>query len=314
MDRQLPPELIAKIIHDIVDTPSLLSLCLTSKITHGEAAKYLYHHIDDLGSVDERPHLQLLETLVANPNLASLVQTYISNCVALSKDPEEELARHPPTSNRPDPYVDGRRRSWRIWGLLPRALAVMVNLKLFRFREAVDRPSAHWILANPSTFKFQLEELEWGCYEETGEDLVRFLETQKSLKTLCLRDAPSCPIPFSVCPDLISIKGESGAVTKLLPGRPNITEVYWNQSRYRDGNGAHVSGIRIIPAILPELKRIRLLSIKDHGSSREPKLTKLVQWMPVLVILEVFHLPRVSYSTFIFKDCYDVHHPYRRTF
>ena len=124
----------------------------------------------------------------------------------------------------------------------------------------------------------------------------------------------SCPIPFSVCPDLISIKGESGAVTKLLPGRPNITEVYWNQSRYRDGNGAHVSGIRIIPAILPELKRIRLLSIKDHGSSREPKLTKLVQWMPVLVILEVFHLPRVSYSTFIFKDCYDVHHPYRRTF
>jgi len=191
----------------------------------------------------------------------------------------------------------------------------MDNLKLFRFREAIDRPSAHWILANPETFKFQLEKLQWGCYEETREDLVRFLETQKSLKTLCLHDGRSFPIPPSVCPNLVSIEGESDAVANLLPGRPNITEVYWNQNHYRNGNGGHASGISVLPSILPELKRVRLLSICDDGSSREPKLAKLVEWMPALVVLEVYHLPRVCSSLLILRGMLSVansRHPYRK--
>jgi len=141
---------------------------------------------------------------------------------------------------------------------------------------------------------FQLEELQWGCYEDPAEELVRFMETQKSHKMLYLCGDISCPILPSTCPDLVSIQGQSDAVAKLLPGRINVTEIYWNPTWFPDGNGDPAPGIAILPAMLPELKRVRLLSICGDGfSPAEPVLAKLVGYMPALVVLEVGHLHHV---------------------
>jgi len=143
MEPRLPPELIEKFINHVVDYPSLLSLCLTSWSFHEEASKHIYRHIDDLGSTDALPHLRLLETLISNPKLASLVHAYTSDRIALSMDPDAVFASHALTSAQPDQDVKRLRQRWRIWNILPRALLVMDNLKLFRFRSVDDRRSAH---------------------------------------------------------------------------------------------------------------------------------------------------------------------------
>ena len=173
--------------------------------------------------------------------------------------------------------------NWEIWNLLPHVLPLMVNLKKLRFSEVRRDKSAHWILARPS---FQLEELHWGC-EWEGDEMVEFLATQPELRVLSLRYDLHCPIPSSILPRLASVKANNRALMQLLPGRPNISEVFWINRAFPSPLGEDVLvGEPELPSeLLSQMGKIRFLSLEEYGRPR-PKLSMLSGRLPSLIVLE----------------------------
>lgn len=191
----LSPELCGRIVELASNRrQDLLALCLTCKAFQREAEVRIY---TQLVFTEPDKVLKACNTVINNERLAICVHTFWFN---------QDTRRSPPNLGQP------------FWSALQAALIVMPNLESLLL---CDNSYANsWILDNPR-IQFRLREaklrLTWDAH------LIRFLETQTSLRSLHLYDPVEEVItgvlsPNAV-PDLQIFDGSLMIGIQFLPSR-----------------------------------------------------------------------------------------------
>ncbi|KAK0464524.1 uncharacterized protein EV420DRAFT_1638075 [Desarmillaria tabescens] len=179
MELNLPVDLYRCIVehYSQEDRGTLLSLMLTSRAFNYEAERILYRSFNNFCNITTQK--LFLNRVISCPRVAKFVRSYKLFITFTIESLSEFLT------------------------LLHTAFLAFDELKYLGFR-TLGGSSAAQILAGCT---FQLEELDWDC--SCDEDLIKFLSTQKSLKSFV-----SCwdPFPYSS--------------TTFLPGR-KITNLDW---------------------------------------------------------------------------------------
>lgn len=256
----LPLETITEIINFVPENhrKTLRALCLTSKTTYLVASKLLHHSFTNKFDTPEK-HLKRLRFLVTKAKttrLPSLIQYYecdvahLEDCFDDSTNEEVE----------------------ELWTYIPRALALMVNLKRLRYVEWAQMPRAPRGL---SRVPFQLEELHWEIRANEGVGFAKFLEAQHHLKSLYLSTGLDVQITRTACRELVYVEGSPSLFHKILPGRPSIKQIKW----IKNDRGADDD----VPSLKGEFNRITHLSLSPGALSS----SRIEELFPSLLYLEL---------------------------
>lgn len=186
------------------------------------------------------------------------------------------------------------------WNLLPSALRSLVNLKHLAVYGARKQLMGSRLPVMFEGCPFQLESLCCGDATEP-EDLVSFLETQKSLRFLNLTTPKdeitssssarlparwASDFPAAALQSLTSLQGNLDAIQSFLPGR-SITVLHWlpyTNDEIRQWSLA-------LSSISTPLRHIRRLTLGTFYIRRpESPLAKLCEHLPNLVCLHLVSL------------------------
>lgn len=262
----LSPELCGRIVELSADRRrDLLSLCATCKAFQREAEIRIYTEVN-LSEPDQA--VIACETLVSNERLAQYVKNFCFN--------QEFPPRRLQDTNL------GRD----FWQSIQRALIAISNLEVLLISDSSYQNS--WILDSPNII-FQLREvrlrLTW------DEPIVRFLETQNSLRNLhfyYFDDALHFLQPESL-PELRVFDGSLSIGMQIL--QSNITHI---QLVVDCDAGPALALFTRLGGLRKTLRGISLLDIPDDATL--PTLDVISRYLPDLRHLGLFPYPLANVS------------------
>jgi hypothetical protein len=156
--------------------------------------------------------------------------------------------------------------------LLKRALPTLINLKHLSFWATSGLPSAE-VLPTEDPCPFQLHSFQWFCGRDEPH-IAKFLCNQHSLEVLSMfLKPPGFHIPSTALRNLRNLHGSIGVILEILPGRCDITRLYW------------APFANPLPENIPSFPNVRMLSLGPIGL--RPKFGIVVSLFQFIEVLQL---------------------------
>jgi len=263
-----PVDIITAIVSQVNDPKTLLSLCLTNHFVGHEGRRWLYRDLD-AGPYKPEFHLKRLSSLLSNPSLPPLVQSF--TLVRMTRPAEHtEDTLYQLIEEEPDYTERMNLVEQLLSALLEKALPRMVNLRELEYcsRSPGGTTGLKLLLAPGESTTFHLQMLRWG--NSWDDHFIDFIKTQKYLKALALGSG-LCPsdaiinhrIPQDICDGLAAISGDQRVVEAILPFALGVKSVVLDIGKLKDGKGVFGSKVDLkvtgpLAKAMPQLTRLTL--------------------------------------------------------
>lgn len=250
----LPIELYRPIVSSVDDRHTLYLLLFTCKALSVEAERSLYCAVK--GRCDSTS-FRFLGTVIRSPRLASKVISY----------------EFPSATNLGSAGLK----------LLHLGLRALVGLRSLRIEG--DRLCDVYPILHRCTFLLESFDC-WHHYADGGE-MIPFLATQPNLLYLRIKwDAADQPPPPSICPKLVILNGNRGAIVAFLPGR-SIERLFWNAATVGESNEP------LSPQVCDALADLKILTLAGATLKSCPPFISFFEYLHNLEVLDL-HDDRVS--------------------